>query len=661
MEAVFMLKRIRITTMIFDKNKNITCSGGRLLKIDYKDKFTWVDILDRSVLLANVFKDCLMLLQNKEVYVLTLTTGHLLATLQEQSDRKYLDLKEVDSTYGSYGSNHTLAIYWTVQGNARALTENLDTSRLFKEISEEIQEIKKSTAVLSVNFGDLICKNLKNELKIIQTTGTEKLYAVNFVNGIHYENDIYGRNKKIYRRRRNYCKSSKRKIISLAKLSKIIIPLNGEVLLNVIPHTGNQYHIRDEYPQQVSGEQENDGRSEIAFSNGASFLPFNSNLYVLGSSSSHTPIQPAVSDRSSSHARHSAYSDFNERLRTYARWTHRKPDPNQLSETGFFFTDQGDLVRCFQCGIGLKDFSEDDNPLIEHVRHSSRCPFLLEYLGQAQLSSILNQLRVQDPELNRQRQLELRPRTRPEVNFTVRHEEYQTFESRLLTFDKWPRQMIQTPRQLAEAGLYYTGFEDHVRCFACDGGLRRWDPEDDPWTEHCRWFPACPFARKEKGDEFIALVQASAEYGNERNNEDLSNAMEQMTLRDPVYNSALNEHKDTCLEMGYQQTDVNEAVQEIRNRGTILHSIDEILDAIEVIKERKRQAVELERKQNETPMEENQRLKRLIVCMFCGKNNVNALFLPCTHHRLCMECADPLTVCPVCERYIRQKIRTYLV
>jgi hypothetical protein len=56
----------------------------------------------------------------------------------------------------------------------------------------------------------------------------------------------------------------------------------------------------------------------------------------------------------------------------------------------------------------------------------------------------------------------------------------------------------------------------------------------------------------------------------QENGEDLSSTMQQMTLRDPVYNAALNEHKDTCLEMGYQLEDFNEAVQEIRDRGYIL-------------------------------------------------------------------------------------------
>ena len=34
------------------------------------------------------------------------------------------------------------------------------------------------------------------------------------------------------------------------------------------------------------------------------------------------------------------------------------------------------------CGIGLKDWSADDEPLFEHVRHSPDCLFLYTYLGQ---------------------------------------------------------------------------------------------------------------------------------------------------------------------------------------------------------------------------------------------------------------------------------------
>ncbi|XP_060592564.1 baculoviral IAP repeat-containing protein 7-like [Ruditapes philippinarum] len=646
--------------MDYGHNKNKSFPDTRLLKINYKkNPVSWKKVLVYIVLLANVFKGCLIHLRNREVYILTLTSAELLVSLQEASLRKASDLVDINHLYNIYGDCHTYAIYWTVKGNAKVLPECLETSQLFRNIVNESKRIQSSSsAILPVEF-DRLFSDPSVSKPVLKNKDNGITYNVNAVIGVSYKNDLNGkrrREKRDFRHENNLTQDS----FSLTRShsnSKVNVPLEE----TIYPYTGNEYH-NVEYPQQISGEQEGQGQSSIAFSNGASFPTLPSDQYGFRSSLNRTPLPTTEASRlAGGHPRYPEYVNKHERIRSYARWTHRKPDPNQLSEAGFFFTDQSDLVRCFQCGIGLKDFSEDDNPLNEHVRHSSRCPFLLEYLGQTQLSSVLYQLQAQDPELNRQRQFEEIRRTSPESNYTARHPEYRNIEVRLKTFDKWPSNRMQTPRQLAEAGLYYTGYEDHVRCFACDGGLRRWDPEDEPWTEHCRWFPACPFARAEKGDDFIALVQASSNYGNEENGEDLSSTMQQMTLRDPVYNAALNEHKDTCLEMGYQLADFNEAVQEIRDRGTVLPHIEEILDTIEVIKDKKRQALKERKKQNETPIEENQRLKRLVICMLCGTNNVNALFLPCTHHRLCMTCAEPLTSCPVCERNIRQKIRTYLV
>lgn len=42
-----------------------------------------------------------------------------------------------------------------------------------------------------------------------------------------------------------------------------------------------------------------------------------------------------------------------------------------------------------------------------------------------------------------------------------------------------------------------------MRCFHCDGGLKLWEPSDDPWLEHARWFPECGFVVLVKGQKFI--------------------------------------------------------------------------------------------------------------------------------------------------------------
>ncbi|WAR08333.1 PIAP-like protein [Mya arenaria] len=207
-----------------------------------------------------------------------------------------------------------------------------------------------------------------------------------------------------------------------------------------------------------------------------------------------------------------------------------------------------------------------------------------------------------EPGAIRQKQLaEFRERSLqgpPPRQYRIRNEAYNTYELRLTSFEKWPEHIVQRPPILAEAGLYYTGIDDHVRCFACDGGLRRWDPEDDPWIEHCRWFPACPFARKQKGDEFIALVQASADQnidelgatsGNFTN--DYVGGVNNLHITDPDIKRSIEEKRKICTDdMGFSNEVFSFAVSELR--------------------------------QQEELLEENKRLKDMLTCFICQNNPV---------------------------------------
>jgi len=46
------------------------------------------------------------------------------------------------------------------------------------------------------------------------------------------------------------------------------------------------------------------------------------------------------------------------------------------------------------------------------------------------------------------------------------------------------------------------GPEDNVRCFFCDGGLKSWQPEDDPWFEHAKYFPRCGYLKDKLNSGF---------------------------------------------------------------------------------------------------------------------------------------------------------------
>ena len=75
-----------------------------------------------------------------------------------------------------------------------------------------------------------------------------------------------------------------------------------------------------------------------------------------------------------------------------------------------------------------------------------------------------------------------------------------TLNSRLETFNTWPVQLPQTPKAMASAGFFYTGYGDKVQCFSSGCGLEKWDPEDDPELEHKKWYPDCFFVRMKDGE-----------------------------------------------------------------------------------------------------------------------------------------------------------------
>jgi len=60
---------------------------------------------------------------------------------------------------------------------------------------------------------------------------------------------------------------------------------------------------------------------------------------------------------------------------------------------------------------------------------------------------------------------------------------------RVLSFRNWPNTHLASPKLFSEAGFFYLGSDDKVKCFNCGGGLGGWRPKEDPFYEHAKWFP----------------------------------------------------------------------------------------------------------------------------------------------------------------------------
>lgn len=56
------------------------------------------------------------------------------------------------------------------------------------------------------------------------------------------------------------------------------------------------------------------------------------------------------------------------------------------------------------------------------------------------------------------------------------------------------------PEQMAQAGFYHQPNkmgDDRALCFTCNVCLVCWEPTDEPWSEHERHSPSCPFVKGE--------------------------------------------------------------------------------------------------------------------------------------------------------------------
>ncbi|XP_066999485.2 death-associated inhibitor of apoptosis 2 [Anabrus simplex] len=221
------------------------------------------------------------------------------------------------------------------------------------------------------------------------------------------------------------------------------------------------------------------------------------------------------------------------RLETFRTWpkSHIVP-PEQLAKSGFYYLQEEDKVKCAFCSGVVGHWEAGDDPDQEHRRHFPSCPLhynvpvgnipIDTHISGEQYGYTSNNVVMREfpptstPERDERRAVVEHSKILPERTDVLvegihqhrgpRHPKYSTVESRLRTFKDWPCGLQQTPNQLAQAGFYYTGVHDQVRCFHCDGGLRQWDDSDDPWVEHARWFPKCIYVLLMKSEEFIQEV-----------------------------------------------------------------------------------------------------------------------------------------------------------
>ncbi|XP_019626068.1 PREDICTED: baculoviral IAP repeat-containing protein 7-like [Branchiostoma belcheri] len=232
-----------------------------------------------------------------------------------------------------------------------------------------------------------------------------------------------------------------------------------------------------------------------------------------------------------------------------------------------------------------------------------------------------------------------------------------------------------SPLRLVRAGFLYTYVADQVRCFWCEGGLKDWQQDDDPWEEHARWYgPECGYVIMNKGMDYIRDIR---------------------TRRPPVvqqYSWGIETSIiQSILEMGFDEDRIQAVVHNQWQRyNRPFTTASELLNALLPQEEVRYYPSDEEEEphfaQNApvicpapaarpTPMDEQplapetmerelRRLREERQCKVCLSEDACMVFIPCGHLCCCEHCANMLRIrgrrCPLCRALFQRVQRAFL-
>ncbi|CAK9799602.1 Apoptosis inhibitor IAP [Anthophora plagiata] len=351
------------------------------------------------------------------------------------------------------------------------------------------------------------------------------------------------------------------------------------------------------------------------------------------------------------------------RLQSFQNWPITYIEPEKLAAAGFYYTGESDKVRCFECQVEICQWEEGDVPMVDHQRWSARCRFIrMMNCGNVPIGvdpSTVLPPRPRGTDVCSPYSIDYRTASGPDnQNFSTElqlpstaklsclglgrpkgpvHPEYASYDARLHTFDTWPKSMPQTKEQLADAGFYYTGKGDQTLCYHCGGGLKDWEPEDDPWEQHAKWFSKC---------YYLLMVQGQ-DYVNKTIGRHISppSKEETMLMKLPsfikkVQPASMEEDKMEVAGSKPGSSSQDSGIESIGgNAESVKGSAEDLSNA-------------------KTPS--NKPTDDARMCKICYNGELGVVFLPCGHIVACVKCAPGMTTCAVCREPVTMTVRAFL-
>ncbi|EAA04007.5 AGAP007294-PA [Anopheles gambiae str. PEST] len=331
------------------------------------------------------------------------------------------------------------------------------------------------------------------------------------------------------------------------------------------------------------------------------------------------------------------------RLRSFtSRWPVTFISPNVLARYGFYYVGTDDTVKCYFCRVEIGLWEPQDDVIQEHLRWSPYCPLLKKrptnnvplnanyldavpepsfdtcgisvrhnsYAENADDRVRIDLDRLSGDSWSGASDISLSSaagaaaasagESEPMPSVGSGYPNYAIEADRLKSYEDWPTSLKQKPQQLSDAGFFYTGMSDRVKCFSCGGGLKDWEQEDDPWQQHAIWYSNCHYLQLMKGREFIQKCNELKEAASASSAASTSSAMSSASSQ-----PSTDEGEDDAG-----------GDRRVPSDGKI--------------------------------------------CKICFVNEYNTAFMPCGHVVACAKCASSVSKCPLCQQPFINVLRLYL-
>ena len=231
---------------------------------------------------------------------------------------------------------------------------------------------------------------------------------------------------------------------------------------------------------------------------------------------------------------------------------------------------------------------------------------------------------------------------------------------------------------LVEAGFYYTGIEDKVLCFHCNGGLQNWSIGDDPWVEHARFYNDCGYLRFMKSEAFIKCCKTLYD---EFENSDVNFINHVSKFDDSKLTKTIDEWMESEIVQKLVRLNVfsNEILKRTlydryQSQRKPFLTFEELYKAVsKTIENAKDQLVVMAKflaistnscsslsHQTFIPKDEENSINEKLICKLCFTNEISVVFLPCAHQFICLDCMQKISICPICPKRIQAYVKTII-